>query len=98
MHYTDDCNCGCYGHRCTQFGFVTGHCGIHFIHMDNFIQTEAGKWSPILSGILIQFIFGALILRVEVSKLILFYFDPSFLHIMIVSYTSVDHKRQMHVS
>ena len=27
------------------------------------------KWSPILSGILIQFIFGALILRVEVSEL-----------------------------
>ena len=26
------------------------------------------KWSPVLSGILIQFIFGALILRVEVSK------------------------------
>lgn len=29
------------------------------------------KWSPILSGILIQFIFGALILRVEVSKLMI---------------------------
>ena len=26
------------------------------------------KWSPVLSGILIQFIFGALILRVDVSK------------------------------
>ena len=29
------------------------------------------KWSPILSGILIQFIFGALILRVEVSELMI---------------------------
>jgi len=60
--------------------------------------------SPILSGILIQFIFGALILRVEVSKLMIhihvycLYFVVALLTHMIIPYTSVDHKLQMHVS
>jgi len=40
------------------------------------------KWSPILSGILIQFIFGALILRVEVSELMI----HIYIYIVCISY------------